>query len=427
MRRGIGIVLAFIGVLLLAGAAILRWVVAPNALKAPIEEDGEPYTVMSIATGTGSLLNQDTGQVAGNIPLRSERVITADVDASTDDIAVWDVEVVTEVEPTGTEISSTTDRVAFDRKTSEAVSGFDEAVDGDTDVTHEGTISYKFPFDTQQETYSYFDTTTRQGWPAEFQGTEDVAGLETYHFTQVVEPTEIGQVEVPGAQLGLPLASVQLDQVYSTTRDFFVEPETGIIIRASEDTQRVLQFAPANVEVPAFSGELEFDEATVAARADDANDAKDSITAVRDTWPLIGAIAGVVLLILGLLLARRSRTPAVAEGAAATAGAAGAAVASGADETVTPPADTVADAQQTVQDTAAQASESADETLAGAQESAQQAVDDSTAQATEAQQNAQQAVDDTTAQTSDAADTVVERAEDAGVKPDEAEGPTGSR
>ncbi len=430
MRRGIGIALAFIGILLLAGAAILRWVVAPNALKAPIEEDGEPYTVTSIATGTGSLLNQQTGQVAGNIPLRTERVITADVDASTSDVAVWDVEVSTVAVPTNTEVSSTTDRVAFDRKTSEAVSGFDESVDGDTDVRHEGTISYKFPFDTQQQTYSYFDTTTRQGWPAEFQGTEEVAGLETYHFTQVVDPTPIGEVEVPGALLRQPVQSVTLDRVFSTTREFWVEPETGIIVRGAEQPQQVLQFAPANVEIPAFSAELEFDDATVDARADDARDAKDSITAVRDTWPLIGAIAGVVLLILGLLLARRRRTPAVADGAAATTAAAGAAVATGDDQT-TPPTDTVADAEQTAQDAATQATESAGDTVAEAQESAQQTADGAQAQATEAQQSAQQTADDAkapaTEATQNAEEAVADRAEDVGKGPDETGGPTGSR
>ncbi len=338
MRRGIGIVLAFVGILLLAGAAILRWVIAPNAIKVPLEEDGEPYTVTSVATGTGTVLNQTTGQSQSGLALRSERVITTDVEASTDDIAVWDVEVSTQIELTGTEISSTTDRVAFDRETSEAVSGFDEAVDGDRDASHEGTISYKFPFDTQQETYSYFDTTTQRGWDAEFQGTEEVAGLETYHFTQVVEPTVIGEVEVPGALLRQPVPSVTLDRVYNTTRQFYVEPETGTIIRGSEETQQVLRFEAAGVEIPAINAELEFDEETVAARADDASDAKDRIGQVRDTWPLIAAIGGAGLLLLGVLLARRGRTPADGEGApveGAGTAAAGAAAAGGAATAVT--------------------------------------------------------------------------------------------
>lgn len=314
MRR-VGALLALVGLALLIGAALLRFVIGPGAIKAPIEEDGDPYTATSVAVGTASLLDQETGQLVADVPITATRTVTADVDASTDDVAVWDVGVTT-VAADGSEISSTSDRVAFDRETSEAVDGFDEAVDGEA-VSHDGSISYKFPFDTEQESYDYFDTTTRQAWPAEFQGTEDIDGVETYHFTQTVEPTKIGDVGVPGALLQQPdVPSVTLDRMYNTTREFFVEPTSGVIVRGTEQTQQTLQTPDGSVSVPALDAALEFDEATVADRLEEAEDAKSSIGLVRDTLPLIGVIAGPLLGLLGIWMMRRK--PDAAEAAPVT-------------------------------------------------------------------------------------------------------------
>jgi len=343
MRRVLGVLIALIGVLLIAGALVVRFVVAPQAIKAPIEDGNDPYTATTVATGEASLLNLDDGELIPGVPVRAERTITADVDASTDDVAVWDVEVVTTNEANGAEISTTTDRVAFDRETSEAVSGYDEAVNGES-ASHEGTISYKFPFDTQQQTYDYFDTTTGQGWPAEFQDTEDIEGLETYRFEQVVEPTKIGEVEVPGALLRQAVPSVTLDQVYATTRQFWVEPETGVIVKGEENTTRTLELPALGVEVPAFDATLTFDEDTINARVDDAEDAKNLIQVAEVTGPLLLGIAGLLLLVIGLLLLfwrrRRPAEAAAGAGGAAGTGAGAAAAAAPTAEDVTAAAET---------------------------------------------------------------------------------------
>jgi len=303
MRRGLGILGIVLGLAALAGAAILRFVVAPDVIAAPVEEDGEPYTATSVATGTATLLDQQTGQAVAGVPVTATRTVTADVDASTDDVAVWDVIVVTTNDADASELSATSDRVAFDRETSEAVPGYDEAVDGQP-VEHTG-ISYKFPFDAEQESYDYFDTTTRQAWPADFVDTVDIEGVETYHYTQTVEPTKIGEVDVPGALLQQDAPTVTLDRMYSVTRDFYVEPTTGTIVRGDEHSTQTLQTPDGSVSVPAFDVQLTFDEATVAERLADAEDAKDDIALVRDTLPLAGAIGGALLVLGGAALLRR--------------------------------------------------------------------------------------------------------------------------
>ena len=69
---------------------------------------------------------------------------------------MWDV-FVKVVDEDGQLVTATTDRVALDRSTSEAVNCCDESLNG-APTKHEG-IEYKFPFDAEKKTYQYFDTT----------------------------------------------------------------------------------------------------------------------------------------------------------------------------------------------------------------------------------------------------------------------------
>src|SRR5215207_9810596 len=197
MRRVVGVILIVVGVVLLTGAAVLRFVVAPAVVKAPVQENGKPFRSTSVATGTGSLLNQQSGRALGDLPLRAEIRITADVPASTDDVAVWDVRTVITNTTNNTELRRTTDRLAFDRITSEAVIGYDQTADDKYGLSRRGTITYKFPFGAKKTTYAYFDTETAKGWPAKYKGTSEINGVQTYHYEQVIEPTVIDEALFP--------------------------------------------------------------------------------------------------------------------------------------------------------------------------------------------------------------------------------------
>jgi hypothetical protein len=304
MRRALGVVLAILGGVLLVAAAVLRFVVAPAVIKAPVEEDGRPFHSTTVATGRGSLLDQQNNEFIGDLPLRGEIRITADVSDSTDDVAVWDVRTVVRNTTNNAELRTTTDRVAFDRKTSEAVIGYDDAADEKYGVERGGTISYKFPFGAERRTYDYFDTETGKGWPARYKGTTQINGLETYRYEQVIEPTVIDETVLPF----LNVAGLDVERVYSTTRQFLVEPTTGIIVRAEEEMKQSLRFGDTGLETPALTASLAFDEDTVNSRVSEAKQAKQAINAVEVTWPLAAAVAGLVLVVIGGALAlRRSK------------------------------------------------------------------------------------------------------------------------
>jgi Porin PorA len=299
MRRVIGVILAVVGVALLTGAAVLRLIIAPSVIKAPVEEEGKPFRSTTVATGTGALLNQQTGNALGDLPLRAELRVTADVPASTEDVAVWDVRTVITNTTNDTELRRTTDRLAFDRITSEAVIGYDQAADDKHGLDRQGTIAYKFPFHAKKVTYSYFDTETGKGWPAKYKGTQEIGGVQTYHYEQVIEPTVINEALFPNL---LNLGDLTFQRVYSNTRQFFVEPTTGIIVRAEEDMKQALRIGRTDLETPALSASLRFTDDTISSQLRQVKQARQAIDAVQVTWPFIGGGTGLLLVVVGGLL-----------------------------------------------------------------------------------------------------------------------------
>ena len=62
--------------------------------------------------------------------------------------------------------------------------------------------SYKFPFNTQQQTYQWWDGTLGEPVEMKFVEEDEVDGLKAYMFESSVPRTEVGEREVPGSILG---------------------------------------------------------------------------------------------------------------------------------------------------------------------------------------------------------------------------------
>jgi Porin PorA len=288
MRRTSGLVLVGLGAFFVTAALLLRFFVLPNLLVTPIDQFAE-----SFARGTGTVFNPATLEEETGVALVAHRTLRGDVAASSKDVGVWDQSLLLERDETGELVNAYTDRVAWDRKTGEAVNCCGEAVDGEP-VKHVG-LSYKFPFDTEKKTYQFFDVTARKAFPMKYQASEELQGLTVYRFEQVVPPQQIGESDVPGSLVGSDEATVTAPRYYDNVRTVWVEPLSGVIVKGAEQQHQVFRDEAGADAVTLIEVTLTFDERTQKQQADLAKDA-------RSKAGLVGTWIPLALLVLGLVL-----------------------------------------------------------------------------------------------------------------------------
>ncbi|MBB5789633.1 porin PorA family protein [Jiangella mangrovi] len=314
MRRSIGLVLVGLGVLMLVLAPLSRWYAYPRLAVVPNDvaervSTGSDVTVLDL----GAVVRQEA-EVERVTDVRSVRRIIPDQGESSGDTAVWDTSVTNfdalgeGATPEENVLSYYEERVAFDRHSSESVDGNDqyytptgERADR-VEVDHEGYY-FKLPFGVEQRSYPFWDSTIQETRPMEFQSETTLEGLPVYVFQQVIEPTPVSALEIPGALFG-QAGSIVADRIYSTTRTLWVEPQTGAIIKGQEEQDSYLDFegtrGPTIVQ-----GTLAYTGEQVTANVDEYASSAEQLELARDTIPVSAAAAGGVLMILGLVLARR--------------------------------------------------------------------------------------------------------------------------
>ena len=314
MRRSVGLVLVGLGVLMLVLAPLSRWYAYPQLAVVPDDvaervSTGADITVLDL----GAVVRQEP-EVERLTDVRSVRRIIPDQGESGGDTAVWDTSVTNFDElgagatPEENVLSYFEERVAFDRHTSESVDGHDqyytptgERADR-VEVDHTGYY-FKLPFGVEQRSYPFWDSTIQDTRPLEFQSETTLEGLPVYVFEQVIEPTPVSALEIPGALFG-QAGSIVADRIYSNTRTLWVEPHTGAIIKGQEEQDSYLDFegtrGPTIVQ-----GTLAYTGDQVSANVDEYASSAERLELVRETVPVAAAAAGVVLVILGLVLARR--------------------------------------------------------------------------------------------------------------------------
>lgn len=316
MKRGLGIALVGLGAFLLVLAGALKFYAVPALAKAPLvpgESTGGIST--SLAVGTAESLFDPSALVAGenpirtNVPLTSTRTTRGDVTesqtdaAKADDLAIYD-SFSNLTDDTGTTISAGTIRVAFDRVTSELSNCCNANIDGET-VEWSGINPLKFPFNVEQKTYDYFDTTLAKAIPIEFSGTEDLDGLEVYVFKQSIPATQIGEQEVPGSLVGSTEASVKAPRMYENVRTLQVDPVTGSIIAGVEEQKQWLAGADGTEKLTIIKATVGTEDATKQTAIDDAKASGALIKTLGTTVPIVGFVLGLILLVVGFVLVAR--------------------------------------------------------------------------------------------------------------------------
>ncbi|GIJ21951.1 DUF3068 domain-containing protein [Micromonospora lutea] len=315
-HRAVGAVLFGGGVLLLALAAGLVFVVKPAMTKLPY--DLEPATSVAEASGatflqiTNGAVAINQGDLRSTIQVTPERAKTAALSGDlAGDAVVWRVGQTVERTDTKELVSAYGAELALDRVSGAAVEWNEQYLDESgtpEKVAFAGQI-YKFPFNSAQDNYEVFDRDLRQTRISEFKGTEDINGLEAYRYEQVITDEKLPLATDRVALLlgALAPGSTSGDVVYSNTRTVWVDPVTGSYLKVREQQKKVL-VPSGGAPVTLLDADFVYNDETVASSVDRANTSRSQLTILGVFAPIGVAVLGLVLIIVGLLVSR-DRTP----------------------------------------------------------------------------------------------------------------------
>jgi hypothetical protein len=287
------------------------------------------YERISVSEGPDATIFDIASQEEITVDLVSTRNVVGDVKAAEKasedtgrDIAVWETLVYTD-EP-GAQVSEdnpprsgTHDRVAFDRYTGAVVDCCDtylsSTADLDSGIEQRDTQTpitgnyFKLPFNAEKKTYQFWDGAIKESADLKYRATEEIQGVTVYRYEQVIEPTDVADIDAPASLFGVDQeGDITLDRIYSNTRTLWVEPETGVIFRGQE-----AQFVTAE-----FEGEevatltdvlIGYNDETISNNVDDYSPLATQLKLLRVWVPIVGIIVGALLLLFGLALIARAR------------------------------------------------------------------------------------------------------------------------
>ena len=316
-------------------------------------EDGAAEAVEGEAADDSDVQLPVTCFIDNDVPLYSQRRVMA-VEPSDADVITLQAaqsllrEDMGDGEDVEALINATIDRVTLDRVSSEpvdeATSTLQVVATGGEDTAPAGFVrdglQYKFPFDTEQRAYDYFDASTFTTNPIEFVGETTVGGVEAYEFSQDLGPIDMwssirdhfasisdgydpavesilasyrreGMTAGQWGMEGDPEREVDMRRFYTNTRTVYVNPDTGQIINGKEDIFQF--FAEDQDEAEEFFSdaarveEERTDPTRTAVRFESGwnQETQDSTLAgaqdSADTLNTFGRVVPAVLGILGLL------------------------------------------------------------------------------------------------------------------------------
>lgn len=305
-RRGAWIrpAVAGLGAFLVVFGLLLRFYTAPRLIAAP---PGFDITIDLVAPGA-TYFNESALTTEHDATLTYNEVIRGDAADGTATIAVWDEFTVLEDLKRNVQLIATFQRTGFNRRTGELTNCCGASVNDDTQVRQDGIGVAFWPIGTEKTTYQVYDTNTERAWPAAYSGTDIVQGLLTYRFTQRIPATVVQQMpDVPTSLLGLPGPSrnVVADRTFQASNTFWVDPRTGVPIKAEERILSVLRGPGGQGRLLAADADLTMSPASQRALAAVARQNAANITTLRQTGPLGGLVLGALLLLAGTVPFRR--------------------------------------------------------------------------------------------------------------------------
>jgi hypothetical protein len=290
--RKLGMVLAGLGGFLVMLAILAKFYAPGQLMKTPLDVDSTTNAAGEAAVGDNPAE-----------PVKGTQLTRSDSAKSDDDVVVFvssscliydrddAPDCVSADDPDERLISAGVENFATNRVTALAVN---DPKYLPPDATPREGLQNKWPFDVEKKTYPYWDDTANQVVDAKYEGTETIDGVETYKFHAVIS-------DVP-----LELAD-GVQGTYSKDSTIWIEPVTGSFVKLSYHREQITDSGDNFITL-----DLAYTDDEVADSAADAKANRDKLNLVRNTVPLIGFIAGIPLLLVGMVLTARGggrRTP----------------------------------------------------------------------------------------------------------------------
>lgn len=317
MRRLMPPVMVGLGVFLLLGAALIKFYAYPKLAVAPIDQDSTTKLFAEDAV----IFDSDPNflrEVRTDLSVASTTRgnVEASEDASDelgDPVRIW-LGTTTITDSDGIVRSQSKDSTIFDATTAENVedesyqgdSWIEEEADQRTEVKRTG-LAYKFPFGTEKKSYQWWDDSILDTVEMKFVEESEIEGMTVYVFEGEIPETVIGtRADVPPSVLSEPgTDGLTADTTYANTRTFWIEPQTGVIIDRREQQRATLQYN-GEERVITTEADLSYTDEQVSANVDEYEGKASALGLVNGILPWIGALIGLLLIVGGVLLGRRS-------------------------------------------------------------------------------------------------------------------------
>jgi hypothetical protein len=336
MRRWLAVAAMVVGLVLLIGAGVTRWVVAPKLAVLPSDTD----TTRTYTGTAATLLNAQALTSSDGAPALLHHVPvslthrTKVLDTNGDNALVSDSG---SVVAAGSPIGGFDYRYAVDRTDMGRGAGF-------SGVVAQSGITFNFPIHTAPHDYPGWVSDTRSTVPLTYEGTATRGGLRTYVFHTVGKPTLVtdpqtlkslpaalpkatvtrlaGSLGLSADELGalgqlLPTLPdpVPFSYTFRTVATYWVEPTTGEIVDLHERDVRTIALNLGGLLVP-VTPVLDMtytpSPGQLAVAVKEARHDADQVNLVYRTVPLVALLSGLVLMLgaaAGLIVWRRKATP----------------------------------------------------------------------------------------------------------------------
>jgi len=304
MRRVAGLIAAGLGTFLLVSGVLLRWYVAGQVVKFPLNK----YQVTTLVGKDVTYFSPGVLKDVKGATMRQTRTIEGDVVAGTSSRAVWTQFSYTFDATHGVAYQSLTQRSAFDRRTGALIGCCGEAVGAFTG--RQSGLAFTWPIGTKKRSYQVFDTTLLKPVEAQFAGQVTIDGLRTYRFVERVPAQNFGSQKLPGSLVGLHgQPTVKLDENYQATNTYWVDPVTGSVVDINENQKLTLRDSSGVQRLVLFQGVLQMTPHSVLTLIRSEHSRRTGIQAITLIVPLGLGVTGAVILGAGAWLTLWRRRP----------------------------------------------------------------------------------------------------------------------